>query len=46
MKYDLETMLQEIKEDESLVLTSRKKQVSQKEIMELVEKRRKKAPRK
>lgn len=44
MKYDLEKMLVEIKEDASHVQASRKKQLSQKEIMELVEKRRKKVP--
>jgi hypothetical protein len=42
MKYDLERMLAEIKVDEAHELASRKRKLSQKEIQELVEKRRKK----
>lgn len=42
MKYDLERMLAEIKLDEAHELSSRKRKLSQKEIQELVEKRRKK----
>ncbi|MBF0284607.1 MAG: hypothetical protein HQL51_09125 [Magnetococcales bacterium] len=43
MKYDLEEMLKEIEQDEAHGGVSRKKQLTQKEIQALVEKRRKKA---
>ncbi|MEO5378146.1 MAG: hypothetical protein H7832_10260 [Magnetococcus sp. DMHC-6] len=42
MKYNLKEILAEIKEDETHVVASRKKQISQKEIQAMVEKRRKK----
>ncbi|MBF0611573.1 MAG: hypothetical protein G8345_12020 [Magnetococcales bacterium] len=42
MKYDLEKMLEEIKADDAQSKVSRKKQLSQKEIQAMVEKRRKK----